>query len=189
MRRLPDTSRILELFTRRQPAYGIADVMRLLGITEAEVARAVADGAVTPEQNDTGAEVIPWEDVATLALESWTPRMIEAALGENARSVIPPLNQHHVIPVSLPAYLLQFVEHLAGQSPGQNASDIIERILHDHANTLALEVEIPGFREALQYPYYTPRDGAAPRCRYCGIVITTSRADVCRVCKEPQRRS
>jgi hypothetical protein len=186
-----DASRIIELFARRQPAYGTTDVLRLLRISEAQLASAIRDGAVAPEPNDIGASVIPWEDVAALALEEWTPRMIEAALGENALRVIPPLNQHRVIPVSLPAYLIRFVDHLARQAPAHNASDIIEHVLHNHANALALEVEIPGFRQALRYPYYTPRDGASRRCQYCDIVLTV-RAGVCRECKErhePRRRS
>lgn len=175
---------ILELFARRQPAYARADIMRLLGITEAQLASAIQEGVLTPEQDDTGAEVIPWEDVATLALESWTPRMIDAALGKHATSVLPPLNQHRIIPVALPAYLIRFVNHLARQRPGHNASDIIESLLHEQANTEALTIEIPGFHEAVRYPYYTHRNGAAWRCRYCDTVVTSSRTDVCRSCKE-----
>ena len=175
---------IIELFARRQPAYARADVVRLLGITEAELASAIHAGTVTPEQDDTGAEVIPWEDVATLALASWTPRMINAALGKHATSALPPLNQQRIIPVALPAYLVRFVEYLARQRPGHNASDIIESVLHEQANADSLTVEISGFQEAVRYPYYLPRNGAASRCRYCDIVVASSRTDVCRSCKE-----
>lgn len=187
-----DRKRIVELFAKRQPAYARADVVRLTGVSDAQLDIAIATGALEVEQNDVGTSVIPWDDVAALALEDWTLRMIEAALGEDAVRVIPPLNQHHVIPITLPAHLIRLVDHLARQAPPRNASDIIERILHDHANTdaLALDVEIPGFRQALQYPYYTPRNGASRRCRYCDIVLTF-RVGVCRECKErhePRRR-
>jgi hypothetical protein len=184
--------RIIELFARRQPAYARTDVLRLIGISDAQLDDAIANGTIHVEPNDRGTSVVPWDDVAALALEEWTLRMIEAALGEDALSVIPPLNQHHVIPVTLPAHLIRFVGLLARQAPARNASDIIERILHDHANTnpLAIDVEIHGFRQALQYPYYTHRDGAARRCRYCDLALT-GRADICRGCKErhePRRR-
>jgi hypothetical protein len=184
--------RIIELFAKRQPAYARTDVLRLIGISDAQLDAAIANGTIQVEANDRGTSVVPWEDVAALALEDWTLRMIEAALGDDALTVIPPLNQHHVIPVALPAHLIRFVDHLARQAPARNASDIIERILHDHANidALALDVEIPGFRQALLYPYYTHRDGASRRCRYCDLVLT-GRADICRACKErhePRRR-
>jgi hypothetical protein len=184
--------RIIELFAKREPAYAQTDVLRLLGINDTQLDAAIANGTIHVEPNDRGMSVVPWDDVAAFALEEWTLRMIETALGEDALTVIPPLNQHHVIPVTLPAHLIRFVDHLAREAPAHNASDIIERILHDHANidALALDVEIPGFRQALQYPYYTQRDGASRRCRYCDLVLTR-RADICRACKErhePRRR-
>jgi len=69
----------------------------------------------------------------------------------------------------------------------RNASDILERILHQHAEAEDdlhhLDLEIPGFREALRYPYYTPRaDSIALRCRYCDITITEAVREVCKPC-------
>lgn len=186
-----DRLRIIELFAKRQPAYTRADVLRLLGISDQQLSDAITEGAVSVEQDDVGAEVIAWEDVAHLGLQEWTPRMIAAALGESAAEIIPPLNQHRQIRVSLPVYLIRFVEHLARieSAPhrvARNASDIIEYVLHGRANGNDADINtaIPGFGPALQYPYFTPRDGASQRCRYCGIVVTTSHLDACRVCTE-----
>jgi hypothetical protein len=187
-----DAARIIELFARRQPAYGSDDVLRLIGISIGQLTGAIDAGAVTPERNDAGASVISWEDVAHLALDEWTPRMIEAALREESSEVIPPLNQHRLIQVSIPIYLIRLLDYQAHFESAtrhvpRNASDIIEQILREFADasdTAALDAEIPGFLQALQYPYYTPRpDSISLRCRYCNTMITEAVREVCRACE------
>lgn len=184
-----ERERIIELFAKRQPAYTRADVLRLLGLTGEEFEQEVAGLVFGPELNDRGATVFRWEDVAHLALERWTPRMVEAAL--RMKEACPPLNRHRLIRVSLPIYLIRYLDFRARTESAnrlpRNASDIIERVLHEHADgddIWTLDVEIPGFLQALRYPYYTPRDGAAVRCQYCETVITTRFVDVCRECKQ-----
>ena len=63
-----DRERIVELFARRQPTYGRCDVMRLLGLSEEQFAEHLARGVLTTEVDEDGLRVVPWEDVATLAL-------------------------------------------------------------------------------------------------------------------------
>jgi hypothetical protein len=188
-----DRERIVELFARRQPVYGTAEVVQLLGISEAQLLDAIATSIVSTQASDTGAHVIPWEDVAMLALEEWTPRMIQAALHGDADDVIPLLNQHRLIQVSLQIYLIRLLDHLARFESAtrhvpRNASDIIERVLHDVANTqntTAIGTAIPGFAQALTYPYFTPRSTGLLwlRCRYCGISISEPVREVCRTCE------
>lgn len=187
-----DRERIAELFARRQPAYGSDDILRLIGISSGQLNGAIDDGVVTPERNDVGTSVISWEDVAHLALDEWTPRMIEAALREESSEVIPLLNQHRLIQISLPIYLIRLLDYQARFESAtrhvpRNASDIIERVLREFADgrdTAALDVEIPGFLQALQYPYYTPRpDSISLRCRYCNTMITEAVREVCRACQ------
>jgi hypothetical protein len=182
-----DATRIIELFARARPVYARADVLRLLGISDGQLASAITSGAVTEERTDTGVAAIPWEDVALLALEEWTPRMIEAALCNEAADLIPYANQHRLIQVSLPIHLIRLLDYLARFESAtrhvpRNASDIIERVLHDHANTLdaaLIEEEIPGFQQALTYPYFTPRaDNSQLRCRYCTIAISEPTREV-----------
>jgi len=165
----------------------------LLGISEGQLLDAIATGSVSTEASDTGAQVIPWEDIAILALEEWTPRMIEAALHDDVDNVIPLLNQHRLIQVSLPIYLIRLLDHLARFESAthhvpRNASDMIERVLHEFANTQAaavIDAEIPGFAQALTYPYFTPRRTGLLwlRCRYCGIAISEPVREVCRTCE------
>jgi len=188
-----DRERIIELFARRQPVYGTAEVVQLLGISEGQLLDAIATGSVSTEASDTGAQVIRWEDVAILALDAWTPRMIAAALGHDADDVLPPLNQHRLIQVSLPLYLIRLLDQLARAESAtrhvpRNASDIIERVLHDLANTqktTTIDTAIPGFAQALTYPYFTPRNTGLLwlRCRYCGISISEPVREVCRTCE------
>lgn len=188
-----DRERIIELFARRQPTYTRAAVLRLLGITPEQLTAAITSGSVTPEENEAGDPVIPWDDVATLALEEWTPRMIAAAVHDESPDVLPLLNQHRLIRISLPIYLIRLIDHLARVDSAthhlpRNASDIIERALHDVANThdaTAVDAAIPGFAQARTYPYFTPRHTGVLwlRCRYCGISISEPVREVCRPCE------
>lgn len=183
-----DKDRIVELYLRREPAYRREDVLRLTTITDADLDRAIADGDVTAEPFRDG-EVFAWADVAHLALERWTPRMVEAALGY-ASDVIPHLNQHRLIRVSLPIYLIRMLDHLArvasvNVNVPRNASDVIEEQLSMLAGSLdptVMEEHIEGFREALHFPRYTPRGGAWLRCRYCDVLNDEGAREVCREC-------
>jgi hypothetical protein len=184
---------MIELFARREPDYAAADVVRLVGVSEDNLAAAIIAGDVATQPNDMGQERIPWEEVAILALEEVTPRMIEAALEHQPDEVIPYLNQHRLICVSLPIYLVRLLDYLAREDSTRhrlprNVSDAIERILVDFATTQdirAIDVEVPGLSQALEYPYFTPpRYGAVRRrCRYCGVAITTYLLEVCRTCQ------
>jgi len=160
----------------------------LLGVSDEQL-----NGAVATEANDVGEQVVPWEDVATLALEEWTPRMIEAALHREVEAAVPFCNQHWLIRVSLPSYLIRFLDWVARVESAscrvpRNASDVLERVLHDYANAedvAAVDAAIPGFAQALTYPYFTPRRTGLLwlRCRYCGIAISEPVRAVCRSCE------
>src|SRR5262249_47728780 len=134
---------------------------------------------------------IPWEDVAMLGMEEWTPRMIEAALHREDGDAIPLLNQHRLIRVSLPIYLIRLLDHLAREESAshhlpRNASDILEQIVSDDVHdTAALEEAIPGFQQAHRYPYFTLRRTGVLnlRCRYCGTSISEPVREVCRSCE------
>lgn len=188
-----DRERIIELFAERQPTYTRAAALRLLDITPEQLSAAIATGDVSLEVNEAGDSVLPWEDVADLALEEWTPRMIDAAVDRELEAVLPALHRHQRIEVSLPIYLLRLLDHLARAASTtchipRNASDILERVLHAYANThdaAAIDAVIPGFAQALTYPYFVPRRTGLlwHRCRYCGIAITKHTRVVCYACE------
>lgn len=189
-----DTDRALirELFIERVPLYSVADALRLTRTTPAEGDAAIAAGGIATEIFG-GQVVIPWEDVAKLALDHWTPRMINAALGSVDRlPVIPLLNRVYRVEVFLPVYQLRLLHYLAEMERGQfrarlNVSDVLERHLLDLASAVdpdALELAIPGYRAALHYPYFIPRDDdwGTAFCWYCGRVSDVPGRQVCTDC-------
>jgi len=172
-----DEALLVEIFYWRMPAYAEADVLRLARITPAALERAVAENEVEPRK--TGADrLFAWEDVVSLALDHWTPRMISAA----ARAALPPLNRTCVIPVELPLYQIRFLRHLAMAAselgkPPLNVSDVLEReidglVSSASASDLAsLEKQMPGFTAAaLDFASFQqrPRLVAKEACVYCG---------------------
>jgi hypothetical protein len=191
-RGISDRALIRELFIQRVPLYSFGDALRLTRFAQAEVDAAIAAGDIAME-TFSGRLVIPWDDVATLALDRWTPRMINGALASTNRlAVIPLLNRVQQIEVFLPVYQIRLLHHLAETERGQfrarlNASDILERHLLDLAgavNADELELVIPGFRAALHYPYFIPRedDRLTAFCWYCGGVSDVPGRQICADC-------
>jgi hypothetical protein len=188
------TDRVLirELFIQRVPLYSFADALRLTRTGQAEVDAAIRAGDITTE-TFSGQHVIPWDDVVRLALDRWTPRMINGALGSTDRlPVIPLLNRVQQIEVFLPVYQIRLLHYLAEMERGQfraplNASDVLEQRLLDLASAVdadELEIAIPGFRAALDYPYFIPRadDRFTAFCWYCGRVSDVPGRQVCTDC-------
>jgi hypothetical protein len=191
-RGISDRALIRELFIQRVPLYSFADALRLTRTRQIEVDAAIAAGSITTE-TFSGRLVISWDDVAGLALDRWTPRMINGALGSTDRlPVIPLLNRVQQIEVFLPVYQIRLLHYLAKMECGQfraplNASDVLERHLLDLASAVnadELELAIPGFRAALDYPYFIPRenDWSTAFCWYCGRVSDVPGRQVCTEC-------
>ena len=187
-----DRTLIRELFMERVPLYAFVDALRLTRTTQAEIDVAMAAGGIATETYGERV-VIPWDDVAGLALDRWTPRMIDGALGSTDRlSVVPLLNRVQQIEVFLPVYQIRLLHYLAEIERGLfrarlNASDVLERRLLDLASAVnadELELAIPGFRAALQYPYFIPRedDRFTAFCWYCGRVSDVPGRQVCTDC-------
>jgi hypothetical protein len=187
-----DRSRIIELFAKRKPFYALADVLRLTRSSDEEVNAAVNAGALDP-RSEGAVLLFTWEDVAILALRRWTPRMIDAALGP-VTSAVPRLNRVKHIDVHLPLYQIRMLHVLAdteraGFRGRLNASDIIERLLLDLASSVgadAMDEAIPGFRAALQFPYFVQRDDdwATAFCRFCGRLSGEAGREMCDDCKQ-----
>lgn len=191
-RGISDRALIRELFIQRIPLYSFPDALRLTRTGQIEVDAAIASGGISTE-TFRGQLVIPWDDVAKLALDRWTPRMINGALGSTDRlAVIPLLNRVQQIEVFLPVYQIRLLHYLAETERGQfrarlDASDVLERHLLDLAgavNADELELAIPGFRAALHYPYFITRedDRITAFCWYCGRVSDVPGRQVCTDC-------
>src|SRR5262249_19107488 len=79
LRGVTDRALIRELFVERAHSYDIADALRLTRSTEAEIAAAIERGIIDASGESRRLR-IEWADVAHLALERWTPRMVSGAL-------------------------------------------------------------------------------------------------------------
>jgi hypothetical protein len=171
-----DHACLVELFATPKRRYSVADALRLTHTTPRELDTLIAEGRVSP-QGDSGARTLPWEDVSMLALQQWTPRMIEASLRRTGSlTAIPLLNRLQRISLYLPVYQIRLL-HLHAEAGRYraplNASDVLERQLLDLASAMKpREVErwIPGFRRALQYPSLpqSPNVNDTDACCYCG---------------------
>jgi hypothetical protein len=193
-----DRTLIRELFVKRQPHYSLEDACRLTRSAEAEISAAIDEGEFEPLDMGNGF-VFSWDDVALLALRRWTPRMIDGALDVVHRDAVPRLNRVRQIQVQLPLYQIRLLHVLAesrraGFRGRLNASDVLEHELLEVAlsvDAAEIETEIPGFRAALQYPYFIPRedDWATAFCRFCGRLSGVAGREMCDDCKlrhEPQ---
>jgi len=191
-RGVTDRALIRELFIDRVPLYSLNDALRLTRTTRADVETAIAAGEIATD-TFRGDVVISWDDVARLALDRWTPRMINGALGSTDRlAVVPLLNRVQQIEVFLPVYQIRLLHYLAETERGRfrarlNASDVLERHLLDLAsavNAEDIELAIPGFRTALHYPYFIPRedDWFTAFCWYCGRVSDVPGRQLCTDC-------
>jgi len=193
-----DRALIRELFVDRKAQYSVDDARRLTRSAEADIAAAIDDGEIEPLDTDGGL-LFSWDDVALLALRRWTPRMVDGALDVIHRDTVPRLNRVRQIQVQLPLYQIRLLHVLAetrraGFRGRLNASDILEHELLEvalSADAAEIEMEIPGFRSALQYPYFIPRDNdwATAFCRFCGRLSGVAGREMCDDCKlrhEPQ---
>jgi len=195
---ITDRALIRELFVKRKPHYAVVDVQRLTRSGEDEIAAAITAGEFQPLDLGEGL-VLPWDDVAQFALRRWTPRMIDGTLDVVHRDAVPRLNRVRQVQVQLPLYQIRLLHVLAEQRRASfrgrlNASDVLEHELLEvalSADVDEIEAEIPGFRAALQYPYFIPRedDWATAFCRFCGRVSGVAGREMCDDCKvrhEPQ---
>ena len=195
---ITDRTLIRELFVQRKPEYGFDEARRLTRSGEADIAAAIDAGELDPIRRSDG-PLLSWDDVALLALRRWTPRMIDGALDVVHRDTVPRLNRVRQIQVQLPLYQIRLLHVLAEMRRARfrgriNASDILEYELLEIALSMdadEIEVEIPGFRAALQYPYFIPRedDWATAFCRFCGRLSSIAGREICDDCKlrhEPQ---
>ncbi|HET7436876.1 MAG TPA: hypothetical protein VFN10_19365 [Thermoanaerobaculia bacterium] len=187
-----DRTLIRELFIERMPFYSFDDTRRLTRSTPAAIDAAIATGEIAPETYRQHV-VLPWDDVARLALDRWTPRMIDGALGSTDRlAAIPLLNRVQQLAVFLPVYQVRLLHYLAETNRGQfrarlNASDVLEQHLLDLASAVdadELELAIPGFQAACHYPTFVPRadDWGTAFCWYCGRVSDVPGQQICTDC-------
>ncbi|HEX2833944.1 MAG TPA: hypothetical protein VHW00_13115 [Thermoanaerobaculia bacterium] len=120
------------------------DLERLNAEIEARDIEAVAGGG----------GLLPWREVAYLALRRWPLRTIFDALGPEGSSHLPDLLRPTKITATLPSYQVRMLEVLAREQQ-LDVSTFLQLYLLDLASAESpfLGDQIPGFRAAFQFPF------------------------------------
>lgn len=144
--------RIREIFLQPRDGYRIDEVAVLLGYSEDEILTAVSRGDLAIEAVGEIPRV-EWEELALAAVERWPQELVEAALGDDARFVMPEMVRLTELRVRVPRYGVLVPGRLA-QRHRTTINDIIARQLQDLtvAESDALENSIRGLSAAVRWP-------------------------------------
>lgn len=120
------------------------DLERLNAEIEARDLEAVTEGNA----------LLPWKEVAYLALRTWPLQTIFDALGSEAPSHLPDLLRPTSITVTLPSYQVRMLEVLA-RDQQLDFSTYLQLHLLDLASAESpfLAEQIPGFSAAFHFPF------------------------------------
>jgi hypothetical protein len=120
------------------------DLERLNAEIEARDLEAVTEGTT----------LLPWKEVAYLALRTWPLQTIFDALGSEAPSHLPDLLRPTKITATLPTYQVRMLEVLAHEQH-LDVSTFLQLYLLDLASAESpfLADEILGFSEAFRFPF------------------------------------
>jgi len=145
-------SRIRKLFLDRAESYGLHEAARIIGISAGRLQRE-AESDQREAYRSNGKWCFTWRQVAFIAMRRWTFVEIYEALGEQARTVLPPLFSPQTITVNLPAYLVRAMETAAFEDE-TTLDDWLRLELVDFAGTVVEQMEAlhPGFRWAYLFP-------------------------------------
>jgi hypothetical protein len=152
---MPNRSAIRTLFLHPHPIYPLADAAALLGIDARELRAWVEAGEIEAIETEAGL-VVPWAEVVSFGMESWSQEVVEEALGADLAVAIPELVQLAELEVRIPRYAVVALERLAAVD-GESVSSVLARELLDLVSVHApwLSLEVGGFAEALSWPCAT----------------------------------
>ncbi len=146
------TERVADIFIERR-SYTVHEAAALVGMDQTAIEGEIAAGELTAECSG-GETVLPWADVAYLALRTWPLEQIFASLGEEAPGPLPKLLRPVTLTAVVPEYQVRMLEVLAKQRQ-LDVSTFLQRHLLGLASDESplLDACIPGFRRAFQFPY------------------------------------
>ena len=147
-----EKQRIRDLFLSPRKTYSPDDAARLADADLHLLMERIKRGHVEAQTF----YLLDRRDVLQMALDRYSLEEIFAALGRDANRALPPLLRLEELCAMLPAYIVRVVNRLAEQN-GVSTGVVIQQPLHDYvaqvrASNHAMDVEIPGLREALFYP-------------------------------------
>jgi hypothetical protein len=148
--------RIRTLFLQREDSYALQEVARLTATPVRMLMREVRAG------DRDAAKVgrkwrFTWRQAVYVALDRWTLVEIHEALGNDAKTVLPPLLALRAVTIRLPEYIVRALETIAAEDK-TTFDDALQCELIDFAGTLSgrMEARIPGFRRAYLFPGQEP---------------------------------
>lgn len=143
---------IRRLFLEPQTAYAMTDAAKLLGMRVRDLQRWIHAGEVEGVNTASGIEV-PWDELASFAMERWSQEAIEAALGKDVASVIPELLRLADLEVRIPRMEIVALQRVAVRE-GKTVDAVVARELLDFvsAHSEWLGGEVVGFSEAFLWP-------------------------------------
>jgi hypothetical protein len=146
------TERIRSIFLHHESSVTIIDAARVLGMSDDEIAGAIAAGDIETTETSRGT-VIDSGELAEQALHLWSVGAIEEALGYEASLVLPSGMRTRDFTVRLPRYIIAALTRLADENE-ETVEAFLTRELHgfayEHKERLARL--IPGFAEAIEWP-------------------------------------
>jgi uncharacterized protein (DUF934 family) len=143
---------IRRLFLEPKPFYPLANAAKLLGMKVKELRGWVAAGGIETVDGD-GSAVIPWAEVVSFAMDLWSQKAVEEAVGEEVARAIPQLLRLTDLEVRIPRLEVLALEHVAMRD-GRSVDAVLARELLGFVSAEAewLNRQIPGFLEALAWP-------------------------------------
>ena len=144
--------RIQTLFLQPAEWYELREVAHLTGTPIRALRREVAAGLRDAEKV-RGKWRFLWRQAVYVAMERWSLAEIQDALGDEARTVLPPLLALRAVTVRLPEYIIRALEAVAAED-GRTLDDALGFELVEFAGTHLTQVEgsIPGYRQAYLFP-------------------------------------
>jgi hypothetical protein len=124
----------------------------LLGMTLKELKADIEDGVIVAVSTALGMRLSK-EELIALAMEKWDQSVIEAALGEDAATVMPQAILLVELRARVPRYQRDVLRELARRD-GTSVDAVLTRELEDvaSAHAEALAAALPGLPSALSWP-------------------------------------
>jgi hypothetical protein len=146
-------SKIRDLFLCPRKTYSAAETAKATGMSLEDVLGWMEVGEL--EGNEVHGEIVlPWDELISFAMDFWEQADIEAALAAELAEALPELLQLADLEVRIPRIEVMTLEKLAARD-GKSIDTVLARELRDlmSAQSEWLANEIPGFADALAWPY------------------------------------
>lgn len=126
------SQRIRAIFIERR-SFRLPELAVLLGTSVARLASGFNSGELVATESG-GEIVVPWNEAASIALETWSFAQIFEALAEDAATVLPPLLRPTEFTTVLPLFEVRMLEVFAREQQ-IDVSVLLERHLLDLASS------------------------------------------------------